>query len=101
MRAWSVETSILAFCKVGGGDRVGGGGASAVGTTNFNEADGSGDVSSENEYTYQRHVLVSFLRKRHRNTRAVIHFAITHLATTLAMASRVLVPAFIIEVNPN
>ena len=26
MRAWSVETSILAFCKVGGGDRVGGGG---------------------------------------------------------------------------
>ena len=52
MRAWSVETSILAFCKVGGGDRVGGGGgASAVGTTNFNEADGSGDVSSENEYT--------------------------------------------------
>ena len=26
MRAWSVETSILAFCKVGGGDRVRGGG---------------------------------------------------------------------------
>ena len=26
MRAWSVETSILAFCKVGGGDRVGRGG---------------------------------------------------------------------------
>ena len=51
MRAWSVETSILAFCKVGGGDRVGGGGSSAVGTTNFNKADGSGDVSSENEYT--------------------------------------------------
>ena len=50
MRAWSVETSILAFCKVGGGDIVGGG-ASAVGTTNFNKADGSGDVSSENEYT--------------------------------------------------
>ena len=24
-RAWSEETSILAFCKVGGGDRVGGG----------------------------------------------------------------------------
>ena len=49
MHAWSVETSILAFCKVGGGDR--GGGASAVDTTNFNKADGSGDVSSENEYT--------------------------------------------------
>ena len=29
----------------------GGGGASAVDTTNFNKADGSGDVSSENKYT--------------------------------------------------
>ena len=29
MRAWSVETSILAFCKVGGGDRVEGGGGQA------------------------------------------------------------------------
>ena len=81
MRAWSVETSILASCKVGGGDRWGGGGASAVGTMNFNKTDGSGDVSS-GKRIYQRHVLVSFLRKRHRNTRAVIHFAITHLATS-------------------
>ena len=67
------------FARLGAG--IGGGGASAVGTTNFNKADGS-DVSSENEYRYQRHVFVSFLRKRDRNTRAVIHFAITHLATS-------------------
>ena len=44
----NVHTRIL---QGWGGDRVGGGGgASAVGTTNFNKADGSGDVSSENEY---------------------------------------------------
>ena len=49
---------------------------------------------------YQRHVLVSFLRKRHRNTRTVIHFAITHLATDDGKPG-VGAPAFIIEVSPN
>ena len=40
------------FARLGAGiGWRGGGGASAVGTTNFNKADGSGDVSSENEYT--------------------------------------------------
>ena len=55
---------------------------------------------------YQRHVLVSFLRKRHRNTRTVIHFAITHLATDDGKPSRVLMvhlPSLLmlVQINEN
>ena len=97
MRAWSVETSILAFCKVGGGDRVGGG-TSAVGTTNFNEADGSGDVSSENEYT---NVMFWYLFLGKDTKTQGQWYTLQLRIWPLAMASRVLVPAFIIEVSPN
>ena len=82
MRAWSVETSILAFCKVGGGDRVGGGGKRGRYLLRILTRQMVVVRCFLGKRIYQRHVLVSFLRKRHRNTRTVIHFAITHLATS-------------------
>ena len=75
----NVHTRILH----GWGPGIGWGGASAVGTTDFNEADGSGDVSSENEYINVMFWYLFLVNcKRQRNTRAVIHFAITHLLTS-------------------
>ena len=82
-----VRGNVLAFCKIGGG-----GGASAVGTTNFNKADGSGDVSSENEYTNVMFWYL-FLRRPHTmpfGARNVASAAATrrHAAATFAAECR-------------
>ena len=88
------------FARLGAGDRVGGGGgASAVGKYyEFYKADGSGDVSSENEYI---NVMFWYLFFGKDTETQGQWYTLQLRICPLAMASRVLVPAFIIEVSPN